>query len=101
MTEQANGLSPLTDVDTVRGGDLPEVANDVPHIRIWWDATATKTTAADVVRALRDREPSIGTRSEGETDVVVVWMMRPGEEKIVVRRLRRVLSGASGQRVKA
>jgi L-seryl-tRNA(Ser) seleniumtransferase len=74
---------------------VPEIANHVPHVRISWDAAAKKITAAEVVKALRDGEPSIGTRSERDTIVVGVWMMRPGEEKIVARRLRQVLSGAS------
>jgi hypothetical protein len=43
------------------------------------------------VRALRDGEPSIGTRNDGPALVVGVWMMRPGEERIVARRLRQVL----------
>jgi uncharacterized pyridoxal phosphate-dependent enzyme len=73
---------------------VPEVANHVPHVRISWDATAKGLTAADVVKALRDGEPSIGTRAEGATVVVGVWMMRPGEDKIVARRLRQVLSGS-------
>ena len=75
---------------------VPEIANHVPHVRISWDAAAKKMTAADVVRALREGEPSIGTRSERDTVVVGVWMMRPGEEKIVARRLRQVLSGTNG-----
>jgi len=70
---------------------VPEVANHVPHVRVSWNAAAAGMTAADVVTALRDGEPSIGTRSEGETLVFGVWMMRPGEEKIVARRLRQVL----------
>jgi L-seryl-tRNA(Ser) seleniumtransferase len=77
---------------------VPEIANHVPHVRIWWDARTSGMTATDVVRALRDGEPSIGTRAEGDTLVVGVWMMRPGEETIVARRLRQVLSGAGGQR---
>ena len=71
---------------------IPEVANHVPHVRISWDAAARGMTAADVVRALGDGEPSIRTRYEGGAVVVGVWMMRPGEEKIVARRLRQVLS---------
>jgi len=71
---------------------VPEVANHVPHVRISWDAAAKGMTATEVVRALRDGEPSIGTRSEGGAVVVGVWMMRPGEEKIVARRLRQVLT---------
>ena len=72
---------------------VPDIANHVPHIRISWDADAKKMTAADVVRALRDGEPSIGTRAEGATIVIGVWMMQQGEDKIVARRLRQVLGG--------
>jgi L-seryl-tRNA(Ser) seleniumtransferase len=46
---------------------------------------------ADVVDKLRAGEPSIGTRSEGDAVIIGVWMMRPGEEKVVARRLREVL----------
>ena len=70
---------------------VPEVANHVPHVRISWDATAAGITATGVVKALRDGEPSIATRSEEESVVVGVWMMRPGEAKVVARRLRQVL----------
>jgi L-seryl-tRNA(Ser) seleniumtransferase len=71
---------------------VPEIANHVPHIRISWDPAASRFTAADAVSALRDGDPSIGTRSEGEALVVGVWMMRPGEDKVVARRLRQVLA---------
>jgi L-seryl-tRNA(Ser) seleniumtransferase len=74
---------------------VPEVANHVPHIRISWDAAARGITAEGVVKALRDGEPSIGTRSEGDALVVGVWMMRSNEEKVVARRLREVLTRAA------
>jgi L-seryl-tRNA(Ser) seleniumtransferase len=70
---------------------VPEVANHVPHVRISWDAAAKGIAAADAVNGLRAGEPSIGARSEGDALVIGVWMMRPGEEKIVARRLREVL----------
>jgi seryl-tRNA(Sec) selenium transferase len=70
---------------------VPEVANHVPHVRISWDTAAKGLTPAGVVTVLRDGEPSIATRSENDTIVVGVWMMRPGEEKIVARRLREAL----------
>jgi L-seryl-tRNA(Ser) seleniumtransferase len=69
---------------------VPEVANHVPHVRISW-AGADEGAANAAVKAMRDGEPSIGIRSEKDTLVVGVWMMRPGEEKIVARRLRQVL----------
>ncbi len=70
---------------------VPEVANHVPHVRIWWDAAAKGITADDVVKALRDGEPSISIRSEEQRLVVGVWMMRRGEEKVVAKRLREAL----------
>ncbi len=70
---------------------VPEVANHVPHVRISWDAAAKGITPTDAVNGLRAGAPSIGTRSEGDALVIGVWMMRPGEEKVVARRLREVL----------
>jgi len=67
---------------------VPDVANHVPHVRV---SAPTGVDAATVVKALRDGEPSIGARSEGNDIVIGVWMMRPGEEKVVARRLRQVL----------
>ncbi len=68
---------------------VPEVANHVPHVRISWDGKSL--TPAAVVTAMRDGEPSIVIRSEGPALVIGVWMMRPGEDKIVAKRLRQVL----------
>ena len=70
---------------------VPEVANHVPHVRVSWDAAAKGLTASAVVTALRAGEPSIATRSEGDTLVIGVWMMQPGEDKVVARRLRDAL----------
>jgi L-seryl-tRNA(Ser) seleniumtransferase len=69
---------------------VPEVANHVPHVRVSWDGADEKAAMA-LVKAMKDGEPSIGIRSEGATLVIGVWMMKPGEEKIVARRLRQVL----------
>jgi uncharacterized pyridoxal phosphate-dependent enzyme len=68
----------------------PEVANHVPHVRVTWDSSKNVTPAA-VVTAMRDGEPSIAIRSEGPALVIGVWMMRPGEDKVVAKRLRQVL----------
>jgi len=71
---------------------VPEVANHVPHVRVSWDAAAKGLKASDAVNALRAGEPSIGTRSEGDALVIGVWMMQPGDDKVVARRLREVLT---------
>jgi len=62
----------------------------VPHIRISWDG-GDEAGAAAVVKAMKDGEPSIVIRNEKEALVVGVWMMQPGEEKVVARRLRQEL----------
>jgi len=74
---------------------VPEVANHVPHVRITWNAASKGLTAADAVNRLRAGEPSIGTRSEGDAVIIGVWMMQPGEDQIVARRLRDVLQNRS------
>jgi D-glucosaminate-6-phosphate ammonia-lyase len=71
---------------------VPEVANHVPHIRVSWPADKG-LKAADVVKAMREGEPSIAIRNEGEQLVMSTWMMRPGEDKIVAKRLKQVLEG--------
>jgi L-seryl-tRNA(Ser) seleniumtransferase len=69
---------------------VPEVANHVPHVRVTWDPSKALKAAA-VVRAMQEGEPSIVIRAEEESLVIGVWMMQPGEEKIVARRLRQEL----------
>jgi L-seryl-tRNA(Ser) seleniumtransferase len=69
---------------------VPEVANHVPHIKV---SLPADKKAADIVKAMREGEPSIAIRNEGEQLVMSTWMMRPGEDKIVARRLKQVLEG--------
>ncbi len=69
---------------------VPEVANHVPHLRVTWPG-GTRASAAGVVSALRDGEPSIVIRSEEDALVIGVWMMRNGEEKVVAKRLKEAL----------
>jgi L-seryl-tRNA(Ser) seleniumtransferase len=71
---------------------VPEVANHVPHIRVSWDAAEKGLTIQAAVSALRDGDPSIGVMSERNALLVGVWMMRQGEDKVVARRLRQVLT---------
>jgi len=73
---------------------VPEVANHVPHVRLSWDPDKVGLQPEDVIRLLRDGEPSIRVRPGSEV-VVGVWMMRPGEDKIVARRLREVFERKS------
>jgi seryl-tRNA(Sec) selenium transferase len=68
---------------------VPEVANHVPHVQIKIDQAAAGISGGEVSRKLREGTPSIGVRP-GQELLIGVWMMEPGEEKIVAKRLREV-----------
>jgi L-seryl-tRNA(Ser) seleniumtransferase len=71
---------------------VPEIANAVPHLRVIWDAAALGLSPADAVKRLRDGEPRIEVKAVIENGLeIAVWMLEPGEEEIVGRRLREVL----------
>ena len=80
----------------VRGKiDVPEIANHVPHALLEWDESEKKITARDVVKQLKDGEPSIAVSHErgGSGLRISVWLMRGDEHKIVARRLREIFNG--------
>jgi L-seryl-tRNA(Ser) seleniumtransferase len=87
---------------------IPTVAaNAVPHLLIRYDRQRVKIAPVDVAEELRRGTPSIelnpatGKRQSGglptdeDTVVVGVWMLEPGEDIVVARRLREVLTKAS------
>ncbi len=83
---------------------IPPVANRVPHLLIRCDPDKIKISALEVANQLRRGTPSIelnpstgrpasgGLPSDANTIVVGVWMLEPGEDMIVARRLKEVLS---------
>lgn len=78
----------------------PEIANQVPHLRIKWDPAKVKATGGEITRELRDGNPRIelrpGLDNEGGAKIeVAVWMMQPGEHRVVGRRIREVLTKAA------
>lgn len=86
---------------------IPEVANHVPHLLITYDQNRVKITGAEVMHKMRSGKPRIelnpatggapasaGLQGGPNTIVVGVWMLQPGEEMVVARRLREVLQQA-------
>jgi L-seryl-tRNA(Ser) seleniumtransferase len=86
----------------------PPVANQVPHLLIRYDQQRLKISPREVKEQLRRGTPSIeinpatgssqasaGLPTDGSTIVVGVWMLLPGEDVIVARRLREVLKQAA------
>jgi L-seryl-tRNA(Ser) seleniumtransferase len=86
---------------------IPPVANRIPHLVLTYDQTRVKISASAVADALRHGAPSIelnpatghpnshGVTGAEDAIVVGVWMLQPGEDLIVARRLREVLQRAS------
>ena len=70
---------------------VPEVANHVPHLQIKLDTAVTGISGQEVSKRLREGTPSIGVRP-GDELMIGVWMMQPGEEKVVATRPREVLT---------
>ncbi|MBC8038708.1 MAG: PLP-dependent transferase [Rhizobiales bacterium] len=73
---------------------LPEIFNRWPHIRVTWDEAATGISRADVVQKMRAGEPSILVwTAENSLDLGVITL-KPGEDRIVARRLKQELQRA-------
>jgi L-seryl-tRNA(Ser) seleniumtransferase len=83
---------------------VPKIANHVPHVIIRFDPSVRGITTQEILTALREGKPSIelnpnsgqpanqGIPSDANTLVVGVWMLQPGEDAVVARRLREVLT---------
>ena len=98
----------LKDIPTVQSKTfVPPVANQVPHLVIRYDQQRVKISPLEVAEQLRHSSPSIelnpatgrnegstGLPSDATTIVVGVWMLEPGEDMIVARRLKEVLTKA-------
>ena len=70
---------------------VPEVANHVPHVKVVLDPAVTGITGQEISKRLREGTPSIGVRP-GDELLVGVWMMQPGDDVVVARRLKEVLT---------
>jgi L-seryl-tRNA(Ser) seleniumtransferase len=78
----------------------PKIANHVPHLLVRFDPAVTGVSTAQIVERLRSDKPSIelnpntgkppnqGIPSDANTLVVGVWMLQPGEDELVGRRIR-------------
>ncbi len=94
VLEQA--LAGLPTVETKR--IMPPIANQVPHLLVFWDEQRVKLTRAQMKEQLSQGKPPIATarvKGTGEDGFLVsVFMLKPGEEEIVAARLREILSHA-------
>ena len=71
---------------------VPEVANHVPHLKITWDQSKIKISYNEVAKRLREGDPSIEvTPGSSESLNIGVWMLQPGEDRSVAKRIRDIL----------
>ncbi|MDH3710955.1 MAG: aminotransferase class V-fold PLP-dependent enzyme [Cyclobacteriaceae bacterium] len=75
---------------------VPDVANHVPSLKLRWDQDRVKITPDEMREALRRGHPSIETVGDKEYVGITTWMMQPGQERTVARRVKEILEGAKG-----
>lgn len=73
----------------------PPLGNHTPTLRIAWEPDKIKITAKELQEKLRMGNPSIEVGGgQGNNINITVWMLKPGQEKIVATRLREELTRA-------
>lgn len=76
---------------------VPPLGNITPTLEISWDSQAMKMKGKDLQEKLRNGNPSIEVGGVQENKIsVTVWVMKPGQEKIVAKRLKEELSAVAG-----
>ncbi len=77
---------------------VPPIANHSPKMNIKWDRDQTKIDRSELGDRLRQGNPSIEVIAWGDDKNSIdltVFMLKPGQEKIVGKRIFEELSGAS------
>jgi L-seryl-tRNA(Ser) seleniumtransferase len=91
MADSVTGIPSVTTETWV-----PDIANHVPHLKVHWDQSKVKLTPNQVMKMLREGQPSIEASPATDKDnlVLAVWMLEKGEAEIVARRVAAVLKSA-------
>ena len=75
---------------------VPPLGNHTPTLRITWDASRVRVTDKALREAMRAGDPSIEMGGGTANSVnVTVFMLQPGQEKIVASRLKEELTKAT------
>jgi L-seryl-tRNA(Ser) seleniumtransferase len=75
---------------------VPPLGNITPTLHISWDPQTVRLTGKDLQEKMRSGEPSIEVGDIQQNHIAVtVWMLKPGQEKIVATRLREELTRAT------
>ena len=89
VTEIRDGLAKINGLTTEPY--MPPIANHVPHVLVRWTEDACPLKTEEVTRRLMQGDPPIAVSGFGERQLrISVWMMQPGEHKVVLARLREI-----------
>ena len=90
-----NSVKAVNGVSTVI--NIPPLGNITPTLAISWDISKIKITAKDLQLNLRNGSPSIEIGSAQDTRITItVWMLKPGQEKLVAAKIKEELAKAAG-----
>lgn len=73
---------------------VPEIANSTPNLEISWDPAVLPLTGEQVQNGLRNGDPGIELNFGKNHISLVTFIMVPGEEKYVAKRIREELTKA-------
>jgi len=75
---------------------VPPVANVTPTLNISWDNSKVNLSRDEFVERLMTGNPSVAVMGANENSInITVWMLKPGQEKAVSKRVYQVLNEAS------
>jgi L-seryl-tRNA(Ser) seleniumtransferase len=66
---------------------VPDVANHVPHMNIFWDPRKISLSPREASKAMREGKPSVVIGASESGLGLSSFMLKPGEEKIIAARL--------------
>ena len=70
---------------------VPPLANHVPSLKIRWDQSKVNISPDNLRKILREGSPSIETVGNKNEIGITTWMMVPGQEKIVAKKIKKIL----------
>lgn len=72
---------------------VPKLGNVTPTLEVSWDKNIVKLTGKELQEKMRGGDPSIEVAGGGDNSInITAWVLKPGQEKIVAKRLKEVLS---------
>ncbi len=94
VTHIANAAETINGITT--NSYVPPIADHTPTLNISWDTNMVKISGDELLEKLRQGSPSIEAYGGGKNSITVSpWMMLPGQEKIVAKRIKQELAKAS------